>query len=243
MRELIEKSFFEAEDMLRHFMSNQRTLDCMEAAANLIIGAFNEGAKVLTCGNGGSMCDAMHFAEEWSGRFRSDRQPYAAIALSDPAHMSCVANDYGFEHVFSRQVRALGRKGDVLILLSTSGNSPNILRAAEAPKASGVTVIGFLGRGGGQVRELCDVIVPGPADLNQRGERFIPDSRAQRWFGQPVLLCWPAKPALGFFGDVVRPRLPSVLASLGTLTVVGRFCRRRCGDATAQLAGLILAGS
>jgi D-sedoheptulose 7-phosphate isomerase len=168
MRELIEKSFFEAEDMLRHFMSNQRTLDSMEAAANLIIGAFNEGAKLLVCGNGGSMCDAMHFAEEWSGRFRSDRPPYAAIALSDPAHMSCVANDYGFEQVFSRQVEALGGKGDVLFILSTSGNSPNIVKAAEAAKEKGVSVVGFLGKGGGQVREFCDVIVHAPGETSDR---------------------------------------------------------------------------
>ena len=93
MRAIIEKSFDDAEDLLRHFVSNRNTADGIEAAANLIVGAFNEGAKLLVCGNGGSMCDAMHFAEEWSGRFRNDRPPYAAIALSDPAHMSCVAND------------------------------------------------------------------------------------------------------------------------------------------------------
>lgn len=164
----MEKSLFEAEDMLRHFMSSNQTLNSIEAAANLVIGAFNEGAKLLVCGNGGSMCDAMHFAEEWSGRFRNDRQPYAAIALSDPAHLSCVANDYGFEHVFSRQVEALGRKGDVLFILSTSGNSPNIVKAAEAAKASGVSVVGFLGKGGGQVRELCDVIVHAPGETSDR---------------------------------------------------------------------------
>jgi D-sedoheptulose 7-phosphate isomerase len=114
------------------------------------------------------MCDAMHFAEEWSGRFRHDRPPYAAIALSDPAHMSCVANDYGFEHVFSRQVEALGRKGDVLVLLSTSGKSPNIVLAAETAKRVGVSVIGLLGKGGGEVRPLCDVVIHAPGETSDR---------------------------------------------------------------------------
>jgi D-sedoheptulose 7-phosphate isomerase len=168
VRALIEKSFADAEDMLRHFVSNRNTVDGLEAVANLIIGAFNEGAKILTCGNGGSMCDAMHFAEEWSGRFRHDRPPYAAIALSDPSHMSCVANDYGFEHVFSRQVEALARKGDILLLLSTSGNSPSIVKAAEAAKKSGITVVGFLGKGGGEVRELCDIVLHAPGETSDR---------------------------------------------------------------------------
>lgn len=123
---------------------------------------------MLTCGNGGSMCDAMHFAEEWSGRFRSDRRPYPALALSDPAHMSCVANDYGFESVFARQVEALAQPGDVLVLLSTSGNSPNIVAAARAGKTAGASVIGLLGKGGGEARELCDVVIHAPGENSDR---------------------------------------------------------------------------
>ncbi len=109
------------------------------------------------------MADAMHFAEEWTGRFRADRRPLAVIALSDPAHITCVANDYGFEEVFARMVQALGRPGDVLILLSTSGRSANLVRAALAARAAELKVIGFLGRDGGDLLPICDrlVVMPG----------------------------------------------------------------------------------
>ena len=121
------------------------------------------GGRILTCGNGGSMCDAMHMAEELSGRFRHDRRAFAAQAISDPAHLTCVANDYGFEEVFSRGVEAWGREGDVLVAFSTSGNSPNVLRAAAAARARAMSVIGLLGRDGGPLAGLCDlsVVVPG----------------------------------------------------------------------------------
>ena len=121
------------------------------------------GARVLTCGNGGSMCDAMHMAEELSGRFRGDRRPFAAQAISDPAHLTCVANDYGFEHVFSRGVQAWGRDGDVLVVFSTSGTSANVVRAAATARGCGMSVAGILGRDGGQLAGLCDwsVVVPG----------------------------------------------------------------------------------
>lgn len=165
---ILDRSFAEAEDLLRHFISNRNTLDGIQAAASTISSAFRMGRKVLTCGNGGSMCDAMHFAEEWSGRFRSDRRPYPALALSDPAHMSCVANDYGFENVFSRQVEALAQPGDVLILLSTSGNSPNIIAAARAGRQAEASVIGFLGKGGGDARELCDTVIHAPGENSDR---------------------------------------------------------------------------
>jgi D-sedoheptulose 7-phosphate isomerase len=117
----------------------------------------------MSCGNGGSMSDAMHFAEEWSGRYRSERPPLPAIAFSDPGHMSCVANDYGYAEVFARQVQALGSEGDLLLMLSTSGNSPNLLRAAEEARSRGVTTVGLLGKGGGKLLPLCDlpIIVPG----------------------------------------------------------------------------------
>ncbi len=119
--------------------------------------------RVLACGNGGSMCDAMHFAEELSGRYRKDRRAFPAQAISDPGHLTCVANDWGFDSVFSRGVEAWGRAGDLLVLFSTSGNSPNILAAAEAARARDMTVIGLLGREGGLVRPLCHeaVVVPG----------------------------------------------------------------------------------
>ena len=124
--------------------------------------SLKNGGKILTCGNGGSLCDAQHFAEELSGRYRQDRPALAAIALTDASHMSCVANDYGFEFVFSRFVQALGRPADVLLAISTSGNSPNILRAAEAAKAAGMTVVALTGKDGGQLAALSDVEIRVP---------------------------------------------------------------------------------
>lgn len=154
--------------MLRHFVSDRNTLEAMESAVAEIVKAFHSGGKLLSCGNGGSMCDAMHFAEEWSGRFRLDRRPYPAIALSDPAHMSCVANDYGYEFVFSRQVEALAKSGDVLFILTTSGNSPSIVEAAKAARLAGARVIGLLGKGGGEVRALCDIVIHAPGKTSDR---------------------------------------------------------------------------
>ncbi len=121
------------------------------------------GGKVMACGNGGSACDAMHFCEELTGRFRKERPPLAAIACIDPGHITCTANDYGFDQVYSRWVQALGRKGDVLLVLSTSGNSPNILNALSAAKDCGMSTAAFLGRGGGKAAGQADFewIVPG----------------------------------------------------------------------------------
>ena len=120
------------------------------------------GGKVISCGNGGSMCDAMHFAEELTGRYRDDRKALPALSISDPSHLSCVGNDHGFEFVFARFVEALGRPGDVLLAISTSGKSPNVLRAAEAAKEAGMTVVGLTGKDGGPLAALCDVEVRVP---------------------------------------------------------------------------------
>ncbi len=158
----------DAERLLSEFRRDPATLEAMEGAVRAISAAFKRRGRVLSCGNGGSMADAMHFAEEFSGRFREDREPYPAIALSDPTHLTCVANDYGFEHVFSRQVEALGHESDVLLLLSTSGNSPSIVKAAEAAKARKMVVIGCLGRGGGLVKPLCDIVLHAPGEGSDR---------------------------------------------------------------------------
>jgi D-sedoheptulose 7-phosphate isomerase len=167
MFDSMDAALADAERLLREFRSPE-TLAAMDGFANDIAEAFRGHGKLLTCGNGGSMADAMHVAEEFSGRFRRDRRPYPAIALSDPAHLTCVANDYGFDHVFSRQVEALGQPGDLLLVLSTSGNSPNVLRAADAARERGVKVLALLGRGGGQLLPRCDRVIMAPGEGSDR---------------------------------------------------------------------------
>jgi D-sedoheptulose 7-phosphate isomerase len=144
-------------------LSDAEVLARIDAVADALAACFRAGGKVLACGNGGSACDAMHFCEELTGRFRADRPPLPAIACADPGHITCVANDYGFEEVFARWVRALGRPGDVLVLLSTSGNSENIVRAAAAGKEAGLTTVALLGRDGGRLKGACghEWIIPG----------------------------------------------------------------------------------
>ena len=121
--------------------------------------AIAGGGKIISCGNGGSMCDAMHFAEELSGRFRSDRRALPAVAASDASHLTCTANDYGFESVFSRFVEALGRKGDVLLAISTSGSSPNVVKAVEIARLQGMHTVGLTGKNGGLMAGLCDITI------------------------------------------------------------------------------------
>jgi D-sedoheptulose 7-phosphate isomerase len=168
MRAEFQAAFEGAKEVLDVFASDPATLDAMEEAARAIADAFKRRGRVFACGNGGSMCDAMHFAEEFSGRFKEDREPYPALALSDPAHMSCVANDYGYDHVFSRQVDALAHEGDVLVILSTSGNSPNIVLAAEAARRRKALVFGCLGKGGGAVSGLCHIVLHAPGETSDR---------------------------------------------------------------------------
>ena len=159
---LVQAELTEARNVLDQFLADSRNLDCIAEAAELIANSLKNGGKVLTCGNGGSLCDAQHFAEELSGRYRQDRPALAAIALTEASHMTCVANDYGFEFVFSRFVQALGRRGDVLLAISTSGNSPNVLNAAEAAKAAGMQVVSLTGKNGGKLADLSDVEIRVP---------------------------------------------------------------------------------
>ena len=160
---VVNAALSESADALQALRGDATALTAIARAAALIVDAFGRGGRVFSCGNGGSMCDAMHFAEELSGRYRKDRQALSAQAISDPAHLTCVGNDYGFDRVFARGVEAWGRAGDVLAVSSTSGNSRNLVAAAEAANARGISVVGILGRDGGLLKSLCDhhVIVPG----------------------------------------------------------------------------------
>ncbi|WP_241502257.1 D-sedoheptulose 7-phosphate isomerase [Hymenobacter glacialis] len=160
--DLIRAELAEARNVLDQFLADPANLARIAEAAELFAQSLRNGGKVLTCGNGGSLCDAQHFAEELSGRYRQDRRALAALALTDASHMTCVANDFGFEFVFSRFVQALGRPGDVLLAISTSGNSPNILRAAEAAKEAGMRVVSLTGKDGGQLAGLSDVEIRVP---------------------------------------------------------------------------------
>lgn len=158
----IRTHFEEAASVLQAFLADPANIEAVERAAAFISYCLKQGAKVISCGNGGSMCDAMHFAEELTGRFRDDRDPIAALSISDPSHLTCVGNDHGFEQVFARFVQAHGRDGDVLLAISTSGNSPNVLRAAEVARDRGMHVIGLTGKDGGRLADLCTVEVRVP---------------------------------------------------------------------------------
>ncbi|AUI86726.1 phosphoheptose isomerase [Vibrio azureus] len=161
-QDLIRSELNEAAEVLNKFLSDDHNIAQIEAAAKMIADSFKQDGKVLSCGNGGSHCDAMHFAEELTGRYRENRPGYAGIAISDPSHLSCVSNDFGYDFVFSRYVEAVGRKGDVLFGLSTSGNSSNILKAIEVAQAKGMKTIALTGKDGGKMAGLADIEIRVP---------------------------------------------------------------------------------
>jgi D-sedoheptulose 7-phosphate isomerase len=158
----IRQHFTEAREILDAFIADREVFANIETAGNILVQVIQSGGQIISCGNGGSMCDAMHFAEELSGKYRNDRPAYPALSISDAAHLSCVANDYGYAFVFSRMVEAIGRKGDVLFALSSSGNSENILHAIKAAKDKGMYVIGLTGKDGGKMSGICDVEIRAP---------------------------------------------------------------------------------
>jgi D-sedoheptulose 7-phosphate isomerase len=158
----IRQNFLEAQTILSAFIADERNMQKIATAGNLMVESLANGGKVISCGNGGSMCDAMHFAEELSGRFRSHRQALPAISISDPSHISCTGNDYGYEYVFSRFIEALGKPGDILLGISSSGNSENVLHAIAAAKAKGMKVVGLTGKDGGKMAAGCDVEIRAP---------------------------------------------------------------------------------
>jgi len=161
-QQLILEELKEAAKVLGQFLSNDQNLSQIDAAAQLMSDAINNGGKVFSCGNGGSHCDAMHFAEELTGRYRENRKALPAIAISDPSHISCVSNDFGFDFIFSRYIEGLGNEGDVLLCISTSGNSKNVLRAAEMARQKKMKVVALTGKNGGELADLVDVEIRVP---------------------------------------------------------------------------------
>ena len=161
-KDIILKELTQARDVLNDFMNQPDSIVSIENAANLIVDAIHNGGKIISCGNGGSMCDAMHFAEELTGRYRENRKPIPALAISDSSHLSCVSNDFGYDQVFSRYVEALGKKGDVLLAISSSGNSKNVIEAISTAKKNGVKTIVLTGKGGGRMAEIGDIVINVP---------------------------------------------------------------------------------
>ena len=141
----------------------------VDQAINACVYSLRGGGKLMLCGNGGSAADSQHLAAEFTGRFIKDRPPIAAITLStDTSALTCIANDYSFEAIFARQVQAIGKPGDCLIAISTSGNSGNVLAAVAAAKALGITCIGLLGRDGGKLQAVCDISIVVPSQVTAR---------------------------------------------------------------------------
>jgi D-sedoheptulose 7-phosphate isomerase len=162
MLDIISQELNEAQIVLQNFLSNEKNIADIEAAARLMADSIQNGGKILSCGNGGSHCDAMHFAEELSGRYRENRRALPAIAISDVSHISCVSNDFGYEFVFSRFIEGLGNQGDVLLGISTSGNSGNIIKAVEAARLKGMKVVILSGKDGGKLADKADVEIRVP---------------------------------------------------------------------------------
>ena len=158
----IREELQEAQEVLRKFTADDAVIASIEKAAGFMADAIRAGGKIMSAGNGGSHCDAMHFAEELTGRYRENRPAYAAIAISDPSHLSCVSNDYGFQYVFSRYLEGVGRSGDVFLGISTSGNSQNIINAVEAARKKGIKTVVLTGKDGGKLAGLADVEIRVP---------------------------------------------------------------------------------
>ncbi len=157
-----KEDFLEAKEVLEKFLSDEKNFMKLETAGALMVKAINSGNKLISCGNGGSTCDAMHFAEELTGQFRDRRKAIPALSISDPSHITCTANDYGFDAIYSRFIEAHGKAGDVLLAISTSGNSGNILQAAEVAKKKGMKIVALTGKNGGKLAALSDVEIRVP---------------------------------------------------------------------------------
>ncbi len=162
MKEFVKHQLQEAQNCLETFLNDETNIEKIAAAGQLMSQTILNGGKIISCGNGGSMSDAMHFAEELTGRYKESRKPIPAIAISDPGYLSCVANDFGYDFVFSRFVEGVGNSGDVLLAISTSGNSKNVIEAAKAAQEKNIKVVALTGKDGGSLTELADIEIRAP---------------------------------------------------------------------------------
>ncbi len=162
MIDLIKNELEESSTVLNRFLLDENQIKNIKTAAIAMASSIKNGKKIISCGNGGSHCDAMHFAEELTGRYRNNRKPYAAIAISDPSHISCVSNDFGYEYIFSRFIEGIGNSGDCLLVLSTSGNSKNIINAIQISKSKGICTIALTGKDGGKISSMADIEIRVP---------------------------------------------------------------------------------
>lgn len=169
MRAHISSTLADAAAYLQRFIAHEGNLQAIDAAADVLINALQGGHAIYSCGNGGSMSDAMHFAEELTGRYRNNRAGLSATAISDPGHISCVANDFGYDFIFSRYLEARGRPGDCLFAISTSGRSKNVIKAAEYARESGMVVVSLTGAAGSALGQIANVdISTGASDYADR---------------------------------------------------------------------------
>ena len=163
-----KNNYAEAQKLLSEFFEDQSQLEKCVEFSSLLAETFENGGTAYSCGNGGSHCDAMHFAEEFTGRFRKDRQPLPALALGAPADISCIANDFGWDQIFARPVEAFGKKGDLLLAISTSGNSENVINAVETANGKGIETVALLGKDGGKLKDLANLPIIVPSNYPDR---------------------------------------------------------------------------
>jgi D-sedoheptulose 7-phosphate isomerase len=164
----IKSSLVESQNTLNKFIEDDKNIKMIEQSIQIFVDSFKNKGRVFSCGNGGSMCDSLHFAEELTGRYRKDRAPLPATGISEAGHITCIANDFGFDHIFSRFIEAWGQKGDVLLAISTSGNSANVIKAVEVANAKGMKVVALLGKDGGKLKSMVDVPLIVPCAITDR---------------------------------------------------------------------------
>ena len=161
-------SLTQAQSTLNTFIDKKNNQELVSKAIDTFLSTLKIDGRIMACGNGGSMCDSMHFVEELTGRYRKDRDPICAINMGDPSHITCVANDYGYDYIFSRHVQAWGREGDTLLAISTSGNSENVIKAVEVAKSKNMKVVGLLGKTGGKLKDMVDVPIVVESTITDR---------------------------------------------------------------------------